>query len=219
MSDAGAPNLFIAWSTQVPDDIHVYCNCMERVRHHVSVADTVFAGKIDTKHRDLNAELIFLNLRKALEEIAFSSLSANRERYSAARAGFATEWNARRMLGYVEKVNPNFYPIPVKPPQETTPGRKFFDRVTDGFLTKEDFTTLYDGSAEVLHCRNPYAPGEPSIDVKYAVDQWSRRIKALLSWHFVQLVDVNGLWMVQVPNEGAVCASPAVADGPFVVDP
>ena len=95
----------------------------------------MFACKIDTGHRDLNAELIFLHLRKALEEIAFASLSANREKYSAARAGFATEWNARRMLGFIEKVNANFYPIPLKPPQETAPGHKFFARVSDGYLT------------------------------------------------------------------------------------
>jgi hypothetical protein len=43
-------------------------------------------------------------------------------------------------LGFVEKVNPNFYPISLKPPQETTPGHKFFDRVSEGYLTKEDFT-------------------------------------------------------------------------------
>jgi hypothetical protein len=90
----------------MPTDVEIYCNCIERVRYHVSVADTVLAGKINTGHPDLNAELIFLHLRKALEEIAFASLSANREKYSAARAGFATEWNARRMLGFVEKVNP-----------------------------------------------------------------------------------------------------------------
>jgi len=83
-------------------DVEIYCNCIERVRLHVSIADTVFAGRIDTGLRDLNAELIFLHFRKALEEIAFASLSANREKYSAARAGFATEWNARRMLGFVE---------------------------------------------------------------------------------------------------------------------
>lgn len=203
----------------MPDDVQIYCNCMHRVRRHVSVADSVFAAKIDTGHRDLQAELIFLHFRKALEEIAFASLSANREKYSAARAGFATEWNARRMLGFVEKVNPNFYPIPLKPPQETAPGHKFFDRTTTGFLTKEEFATLYDGSAEVLHCRNPYAPGEPIINVKYTVDEWSRRIKALLSWHFVQLVDIDGLWIMQVPDQGAVRGFAAMADGPFVVEP
>ena len=93
----------------MPTDIQIYCNCVERVRYHVGVADTVFGGKIDTGHGDLNAELI-LHFRKALEEIAFASLSANREKYSQARAGFATEWNARRMLGFIERVNPNLTP-------------------------------------------------------------------------------------------------------------
>jgi hypothetical protein len=203
----------------MPNDIEVYCNCVDRVRHHLSIVDTVFDGKIDTGHRELNVELIFLHFRKALEGIAFSSLSANREKYSAARAGFATEWNARRMLGFVEQINPNFYPVPLKPPQQIAPGHKFFDRVADGFLTKEDFSTLYDGSAEVLHCCNPYAPGDPTINVKYTVDEWSRRIKALLSWHFVQIVDVQGLWVIQVPDQGPVQGFPAAADGPFVVEP
>src|SRR5579863_1368776 len=118
----------------MPNDIEIYCNCIQRVRYHLGVADTVFAGKIDTGHSDLNAELIFLHFRKGLEEIAFSSLSANREKYSAARAGFATEWNARRMLGFIEKVNANFYPIPLKEPKEIGPGQKHFDRVESGYL-------------------------------------------------------------------------------------
>lgn len=65
----------------------------------------MFAGQIDTGHQDLNVEPLSLHFRKALEEIAFASLLANREKYSAAGAGFATEWNAGRMLGFVEKVN------------------------------------------------------------------------------------------------------------------
>jgi hypothetical protein len=93
----------------MPTDIEIYCNCIARARYHLSVADAVFDGRITTAHLDLNTELIFIHFRKALEEIAFASLSANREKYSAARAGFATEWNARRMLGFIEKVNPNFY--------------------------------------------------------------------------------------------------------------
>jgi hypothetical protein len=164
-------------------------------------------------------ELTFLHLRKALEGIAFASLSANREKYSAARDGFATEWNARRMLGFVEKVNSNFYPVPLKPPRETAPGHKHFDRVKEGFLTREEFELLYDGGSKILHSRNPYDKSDPTIDVKYTVDEWSRRIKALLSWHLVQLVDVDGIWIVQVSDKGPVQAFPALADGPFVVEP
>jgi hypothetical protein len=151
-------------------DIEIYCNCIARVRHHVGVVDAVLAGTIGTGHADLNAELIFVHLRKALEEIAFASLSANREKYSAARAGFATEWNARRMLGFIEKVNANFYPIPLMEPKEISAGIKHFDRVESGYLTKSDFETLYDGCAEVLHCRNPYAPGDPTINITRRCD-------------------------------------------------
>lgn len=201
------------------EDIQVYCNCMERVRGHIRIVDRVFLREINTGNNDLNAELIFLHFRKALEEIAFASLAANRQKYSSARAGFASEWNARRMLGFVEKVNRNFYPVPLMPPRQTAPGHKFFDRVTDGFLSQDDFVTLYDGSAEVLHCRNPYAPGDPTINVKYTVDEWSRRIKLLLSWHFVQIVDVQGLWVIQVPDDGPVHGFFGAADGPFVVEP
>jgi gamma-glutamylcyclotransferase (GGCT)/AIG2-like uncharacterized protein YtfP len=198
-------------------DIDIYCECIARVRHHISIADTVFAGVIDTGHRELNEELVFLHLRKALEELAFASLSANRDKYSAARAGFATEWIARRMLGFIEKVNPNFYPIPLLEPREIAPGKKHFDRVEQGFLTKEHFVQLYDNSAELIHCRNPYAPSNATT-VTHGPDEWSKRFKALLSWHLVQLVNVPGIWVVRVPNQGPVTAFMAQADGAFVVE-
>jgi hypothetical protein len=185
-------------------DIEIYCRCMDRVRHHVSIADAVFARKIDTGHADLNGELIFLHFRKALEEIAFSSISANREQYAAVRAGFATEWNARRMIGFVEAVNPNFYPVPLQPPTQTAAGPKHFALVEDGFLTKDDFAALYDISAEVLHSPNPYNPAGFTIDFKHPVDIWSSRIKALLSWHYIQLLGVDALWVARVANEGPI---------------
>ncbi len=152
-----------------------------------------------------------------LEEVAFSSLSANRERYAAARAGFATEWNARRMLGFVENVNPRFYPVLLTPPQEIAPGHKQFGRIADGFLTREEFVDLYDYGSELLHSRNPYAAGDAAIDSRYPIDVWSRRVKTLLSLHLLQLVDVDGLWVVCVPNQGPVEIVAAMADGPFEV--
>lgn len=43
----------------MPTDIEIYCNCIERVRHHATIADAVLGGKIHTGHHDLNVELIF----------------------------------------------------------------------------------------------------------------------------------------------------------------
>jgi hypothetical protein len=76
---------------------------------------------------------------------------------------------------------------------------------------------LYDITAEVLHSPNPYNAADYTIDFKYSVNAWSSRIKALLSWHFIQLLDGKTLWVVQIPNTGPVEFFPAVTDGPFVV--
>jgi hypothetical protein len=48
---------------------------MERVRRHIRIVDRVLLREINTGDNDLNAELIFLHFRKALEEIAFASLA------------------------------------------------------------------------------------------------------------------------------------------------
>src|ERR1700730_7215457 len=97
-------------------------------------------------------------------------------------------------------------------PRGCHPSRAHFDRVKDGFLTKDDFVSLYDIGAEVLHSPNPYNAAGFTFDFKYAVDVWSSRIKALLTWHFVQLLGVDGLWVVRVANQGPVDAWPVMAD-------
>jgi len=59
-------------------------------------------------------------------KIAFGSLGANKTEYSAAQKNFASCWNAKAMLEALVKVNPDFYPVPLDPPQEVAPGRKHF---------------------------------------------------------------------------------------------
>src|ERR1035437_3686805 len=62
-------------------------------------------------------ELIFVQFRKVLELIAFSSLTANKDKYSVAYANFGVHWKAKSMLQAVGKLNPNFYPVPLGPPE------------------------------------------------------------------------------------------------------
>ena len=89
--------------------------------------------------------------------------------------------------------------------------------MTDGFLTQDDFVALYYVAAEVLHAPNPYEPAGGRIDFRYEPAAWFSRIKRLLNWHFVQLLDVQGLWLVNVPDEGTVQFWFLGADDPFVV--
>src|SRR5205807_9008227 len=90
-------------------------------------------------------ELIFVQMRKALEEIAFASLSANRAKDSEIHAKFATFWRAKDLLREIGQINPEFYPVPVQMLSDRV-GESLtnfrFEPITDGFLTKADFVSL-----------------------------------------------------------------------------
>jgi hypothetical protein len=187
-------------------DATLYVNSMSRIRERVELIEKVFTDAIDLGSETFRAELIFLQFRKMLEEIAFSSLAANKDKYSELNARFAEHWNAKRILEAVKQINPDFYPIPLEAP--TWNGRvHHFEPVSDGFLTMEDFAILYQASSEVLHTRNPYKVGDLTIQVKYRVPEWISRVQRLLSWHQVTLLD-GGSWVVNIPPEGGVHAYP-----------
>ncbi len=185
-------------------DIQIYCDCMARIRNRMNVVDRIMSGGISVGHQDQMAELIFVQFRKSLEEVAFATLSANREKYSAVRANFSRHWRAKDMLAVMDGVNPNFYPVPLPPPDETSPGQKHFgEPLTDGFHTKEDFILLYNSSSEALHVRNPYREGDATINIKYTVQEWIARFQRLLLWHNTELLN-GDRWVVHMPAEGLV---------------
>jgi hypothetical protein len=190
-------------------DIQIYCDCMAQVRTRIKVVQGVLTGQITTGTDDCNAELIFLQLRKTLELIAFASLSANKAAYSAVHEKFASHWNAKKMLGDLEEVNPDYYPVPLDPPQETAPGVKHFPRPADGFMTTDEFTCLYNSCSEILHTRNPFTAKDPTIQIGYSVQEWVARIQRLLGWHLIHLAGGDDKWIVNIPAEGDVQAWPA----------
>jgi hypothetical protein len=153
-------------------------------------------------------------LRKTLEEFAFATLSANKEKYSEVHANFSKHLRAKDLLAVLDTVNPHFYPVPLPPPVETAPGRKLFgEPLANGFVTREDFVYLYKVylykcSSEALHTRNPYRDLDPTINIKYTVQEWVARLQRLLSWHCATLLN-GDRWIVNIPCEGPVHVYPA----------
>jgi hypothetical protein len=187
----------------MPTDIQIYCNCMAEVRTRIGVVQGVLAGHITTGNDNCNAELIFLQLRKTLELVAFASLCANKDAYSAAHEKFASHWKAKAMLNALEEINPDFYPVPLDHPQRTASGAKHFPRSADGFMRTEEFASLYDSCSDVLHTRNPFTPKDPTIQIGYTVQQWVARVQRLLGLHLVHLAG-GDKWIVNVPAEGDI---------------
>lgn len=188
--------------------IQIYCNCMSEVRARLGVVRSVLAGSVMMAQQAFNVELIFLQLRKALELIAFGSLAANESKYAAAYPNFGSHWRAKAILDAVEKINSEYFPIPLEPPEVKESGVRHFERPADGFLTRDEFVSLYNSCGEILHIRNPFTTKDPTIQIGYHVEQWVARIERLLYWHLVRLTD-GDVWVVTVPVQGEVKAWPA----------
>ena len=102
------------------------------------------------------------------------------------------------MLDEMEAINPDFFPIPLQEPRIHSPGRKHFERVLDGFLTRDEMVFLYDGSSGVLHARNPYSTKPKTINVKYTIQEWVSRFQKLLTLHVVRLPNGDA-WLTAIP--------------------
>jgi hypothetical protein len=189
-------------------DIQNYCTYIAEVRGRLDVIQSFIDGKATTSLDACNGEFIFLQLRKILELIAFASLIANKDVYSAVHKRFDEHWRAKAMLAELEKVNPNFYPLTVGSPQEIAPGRKHFPLANHDFMTKDEFVTLYNSASELLHTRNPFTAKASGIEIIYPVQEWVLRIRRLIVWHVMHLVG-GDKWVVNVPPSGDVQAWPA----------
>ena len=192
----------------MPDsDVQLYVNSMARIRERINFIQTVNVNQINIPSTAFKGEFMFLQFRKVLEEIAFSTIAANMDAYSALHANFSVHWKAKAILEEVKKLNANFYPIPLQAPISAGHDHPF-ELVPDGFMTPEEFVALYQVSSEVLHTRNPYKEGDPTIQAKYTVQEWVSRIQKLLALHRVQLLN-GDMWIVNIPQTGKVEAFPA----------
>jgi len=190
-------------NSPMKDDTRLYINCMEEVRDRVNLVKSVGEHRITTGLQPFDVELVFLQLRKILELIAFASLTANKEKYSAAHEKFATHWKAKLMLQELAKINPDFYPMPIRQPLLQANGVKHCPAVIDGFLTKDDFEFLYDKTSDMIHVRNPFTTQDPILKIGYSTKEWVSRIQVLLALHIVHLVD-GKKWIIEIPDQGPI---------------
>jgi len=119
--------------------IENYCDLMEEIKRRIEVIDVLRSADFQSLPRIAKVESIALQFRKILELIAMGSLVANREALASASNSFASEWNAKRILAAIHKVNPDFYPRAVleKPGSNPKVLHDLVDR-TDDVLTRKD---------------------------------------------------------------------------------
>jgi hypothetical protein len=174
-----------------------YCRCMDQVSRRLRLIGALVAGRITTGDEPADAEIACLQVRKALEQVAYASLAASRDMYSQVRPQFERDWSAKRILEQIEKVHPDFYPVAVSPVR-LGPNRVHFELVADGFLTRDDFVFLYDRCSDAIHDWNPYREGPRVVELQRPMAEWAQRIEKLLAWHRIRLVGQADILVIQL---------------------
>lgn len=201
--------------------LRVYCNEMNKLKvRQVMMHRFIELARLESPEQLMvSAEVICLQLRLILEHIAFASLAANRAAYAEARASYAQDYHAKKILGAIAKLNPDFYPRPVT--QEQNPdGGTHLANVNGAFLTRSQFETAYDRCGSVLHARNPFREPPDYGRLIDDAERWVKLVSRLLDKHIVHIVGLKGFVLVGMnPHDHSAEAFTLVpADGGDFID-
>ena len=177
-----------------------YCECMDLLKLRIDIVVEITAGRT-TGFLVPDQELCCLQLRKSLELIAFAGISANFDRYCQLRPSFHQDWNGKRIVSTLEKINPDFYPIPIKTFSDGE-GQLRYEDIRDGFLTKEDFVELYDWCGKQLHSFNPFGKPGQWKDIRDRLVLAQGKLVRLLNQHRCILSESDDEIWVNMNDDG-----------------
>jgi len=183
-------------------EITKYIECLKDIKIRTDFAHKLLKQDIRKQPLVLVAENVCLQLRIILELIALSSIVANKEEYSKLRKSFATDWNGKKILVDVEKINPNFYPKPLK--QVINPSTKKVEEVIEiknHVLSKEKYIEAYDFVSGYLHAHNIYSPPLQYDKAIKKLRTYISEIYVLLNHFSIQLPESNKQWWVIMNTE------------------
>lgn len=171
-------------------------------------------------------ESAILQLRKALELIAFAAIAPNKYEYEKFRNkaeshnDYRKDFKASSILKALRKVNKDFYPIPLTEAKLTETGDYHYDRKKENFLTVSKFITLYDKLGKYLHADNPWGSNKELENFAQSMVGEINLIKSLLSLYFtvIRTKDFTGVWILSTSTEHvSVKIIVGLADGNFTV--
>jgi hypothetical protein len=161
------------------EDVQKYLSNMSEIRFRISnVRQNLNVKSFDV----ISFESALLQIRKSLELIAFSSLVSNKDGYESVRGSIEKDWHAVRILKAVEAVNPDFYPVPVDPDDDSVLASLY-----SGFLTKAEFIKWYNLCGEHMHARNPFIEEQSKSDILALIPELIAKLELLLQEHLISL--------------------------------
>jgi hypothetical protein len=183
--------------------IDLYLKLMTEIKNRVqSIADILNQNKTTT-FQVTNIEFMCLQIRKILELISLSSLVMNHELFEKEKVKYQKFWHAERILNDIERLNPDFYPVPILelPPKDDQVEKILMER-DDDFLTKKEFVKIYEKCGKIMHAENPFGSQIDSNYYQKQIGIWLTKITKLLNCHKIRLADDNMFYLIHMHEKG-----------------
>lgn len=168
-------------------ELGLYQNCLYEIKRRIDVIAEHLNGVTTEKYLIIEVETICLQFRKILEKIALMSLVANKELYAEQNEKFAKHYHAERIMKDLERINPDFYPVPTKRVKHENKVDEWIE-IESGYLTKEELVKIYEKCGGMMHAQNPFASEKPLKEIQECFPEWLTKICILLDHHYIKLV-------------------------------
>ena len=173
---------------------------MLEIRHRASAVASLEKPNREVIPDFIRVELLVMQIRKILEIIALASMVANEKEYLAAYDRIEKHYHAKKILQFVEKLNPDFYPKPVshtKTGDSTHHLELKIDQAGD-HLTRKEFERLYDRCGALMHAHNPYSKPKNYAEYESSIREWMTKIEGLLHAHVIKLVNDSNYYLIHM---------------------
>ena len=165
---------------------------MREIKNRQSVIskciDQYQKGSSLTGYHQIDIDLCFLQFRKCLEIIMFSSVIAH-DSYGSELGNQLRdkEYNASKITKLLKQVNPKYYPNPVADSGHSSGIRKV-DDISNGYLTEPEFCKLYDRvCGNILHAKREDPYKNQIADFFTEILKYHNKLILLLNHHWIHV--------------------------------
>lgn len=207
------------------ESIKIYLNCIEEIKSRLLGID--YFLKNTFLNEKITIECSILQLRKVLELILLAAIAPNKTKYKEFRLAadeqkdFRKDYNGRKILEMLKKINPYFYPRPLMQPIINSNGTKHLDAFTGDYLSMKIYASIYDKCGKLLHADNPWDDKKSYKEFWDKIPNIINQIKNLLNLHSIIIMHNKKTicWIIELGDKNNLAKGHiANADGLVFID-
>jgi hypothetical protein len=152
-------------NNEMTEIVNKYATCMQEIKLRTNAVISIIKKETTTLYPYTNVEFLYLQIRKILELIVLANLVANNKEYQKIRQSFATDWNAKRIIETIKKINNDYFPKAICRKKSNNAKIKCeWKEKTSDILTENLFIDMYNEISCFLHAKNPFNAESVNIE-------------------------------------------------------